>query len=117
HTARRRPGAIAEAERHKAVDQQAAAMWKKWEEELREKQEVAALREKFEREALNKAPEEPPGTPLKPPQAPIPVKPAAPAPAVEKAPTPQRSLAPVTIPQEKPPGRKLTSAPLVARET
>lgn len=117
HPPHQRPAAGAEAEGHKQIEQEAAAMWKKWEQELREKQEVAALREKLEREALDKGPEELPNGLLKPPQAPVPVKPAAPIRADENRPTPRRSLAPATIPQERATARKLAPPHLVARET
>jgi hypothetical protein len=97
----RHPAAGTGSDPRKKPEQEAAALWKKWEEELRRKQEVAALRDRLEREAVPRKPEAVPSRPLKPP---VPVGPARPARS-------ERLRSPLRRPFA-PPARKVASRPL-----
>ena len=104
----RRPQVSVAAEPNKKIEQAAATLWKKWEEELRRKQEVAALREQLERQGPLQRPEELPARPLKLPPAPIRTHP----------PTVRRSGGPLLSTRRsfRPPAQKLPQLPLVSSQ-
>jgi len=138
-TRKHAPAAKAPADGQEKVAQDAAALWKKWEEELRKRQEIAALTEKLEKRtpAETETPEapkerrvetskekepqdqrrkEPLSKPLEPPRtaAAIPPKPVAPVSAGGKQyRLPQPAAAPPAA-QKKVMAQVLTPPPRVA---
>ena len=110
------PAARAESDRRKKPEQEAEALWKKWEEELRPKQEAAMPREPLEKEVLGNKPPGLPDTPMKTPEAPIPVHPAAPERSKSVPSRSRRSFATPSIPQNRTPAQHLAPPALVPHE-